>query len=54
MASGIKKGCNRPKLAKNLRSQKTKNFKANDPEAQKRYTEKLARRAARKLKKKRR
>jgi hypothetical protein len=49
--SGIKSSCNRPKVAKHLRSATNKKFKNDDPEAKKRYAAKMAARATRKLKK---
>lgn len=49
--SGIRKSCNRPKIAKHLRSATVKRFRNEDPEKQAKYKEKLAARAARKRKK---
>lgn len=51
MASGIKGACNRPKAAKNLRSKSEKKFRNDNPEARGKYAQKMAARAARKLKK---
>lgn len=51
MASGIKGACNRPKLAKNLRTKTNKKFRNDNPEARGKYATKMASRAARKLKK---
>lgn len=51
MASGIKGSCNRPKIAKNLRSKTTKKFRNDNDEARAKYKGKMAARAARRLKK---
>lgn len=51
MASGIKSACNRPKVAKNLRTKSEKKFRNDNPEARGRYATKMAARSARKLKK---
>ena len=51
MASGIKSSCNRPKLAKNLRTKTSKKFRNDNAEARGKYAAKMAARAARKLKK---
>jgi len=51
MASGIKTACNRPKLAKNLRTKTSKKFRNDNPEARGKYATKMAARAARRLKK---
>jgi hypothetical protein len=51
MASGIKGSCNRPKTAKNLRKATTKKFRNDNDEARGKYAQKMAGRAARKLKK---
>lgn len=51
MASGIKSSCNRPKTAKHLRSTRKKKFRNENPDAIKAYNEKINKRAARKLKK---
>lgn len=51
--SGIKRACNRPKIAKHLRSQKQKRFKNENPEKLVAYKAKLAHRANRKRKKRR-
>ena len=48
MASGIKRGGNRPKSAKHLRSATQKRFRNEDPASKAKYAEKLAMRAARK------
>ena len=53
MSSGIKGACNRPKTAKNLRRASTKKFRSNDEETRTKYAQKMAARAARKLKKNR-
>lgn len=51
MASGIKGSCNRPKLAKNLRTKTSKKFRNDNPDARGKYAAKMAARAARRLKK---
>lgn len=51
MASGIKGSCNRPKLPRNLRKATTKKFRNDNDEARGKYAQKMAARAARKLKK---
>jgi hypothetical protein len=51
MASGIKGSGNRAKTATQLRSKGEKKFRTLSPDGLKKYQEKLARRAARKLKK---
>lgn len=51
MASGIKSGCNRPKAGKNIKRSSEKKFRNNDDEAQAKYNQKMAARAARKMKK---
>jgi hypothetical protein len=53
MASGIKGACNRPKLAKNLRSSTKKKFRNDTPENRAKYQAKINARSARKLKKNR-
>ena len=53
MASGIKRSANRPKVSKHLKSQQKKKFRNEDPESMAKYKEKLAKRAARKMKKRR-
>lgn len=53
MASGIKGSCNRPKMNKNLKSSQRKKFRNESDEAFAKYREKLAKRAARKMKKRR-
>lgn len=53
MASGIKGACNRPKAGKNIRRGSSKKFRNNSDEAKAKYAQKLAARAARKLKKNR-
>ena len=53
MASGIKGSANRPKTAKNLRRASSKKFRNNSDEAKIKYAQKIASRAARKLKKNR-
>jgi hypothetical protein len=54
MSSGIKRSANRPKTAKHLRSQRKKKFKNENPDAMAAYREKMAKRTARRLKKKKR
>ena len=54
MASGIKSSCNRPKVAKNLRTKSEKKFRNDNAEARGKYATKMAARSARKLKKGRR
>lgn len=51
MASGIKSSCNRPKVARNLRTKSEKKFRNDNAEARGKYATKMAARAARKLKK---
>ena len=51
MASGIKSSCNRPKVARNLRTKSEKKFRNDNPEARGKYATKMAARAARRLKK---
>lgn len=51
MASGIKSSCNRPKTAKHLRTTTKKKFRNESPEAYASYKEKINKRAARKMKK---
>lgn len=51
MASGIKRSANRPKIARNLRTKNEKKFRNDNPEARGKYAQKIAARAARKLKK---
>lgn len=51
MASGIKSSCNRPKVAKNLRSKSEKKFRNDNADARGKYAAKMAARAARRLKK---
>jgi hypothetical protein len=51
MASGIKSSCNRPKVARNLRTKSEKKFRNDNAEARGKYSAKMAARAARKLKK---
>lgn len=53
MASGIRSSCNRPKLPKHLRSATRKRFRNDNPEALAKYNSKMAARASRKLKKRR-
>ncbi len=53
MASGIKGSCNRPKQSKRLASATHKKFRNESPVALAKYREKMAKRAARKLKKRR-
>lgn len=53
MSSGIKGACNRPKTAKHLRSSTKKKFRNESPENQAKYAAKMAARATRKLKKRR-
>ena len=50
MASGLKRGANRPKVKKSLRT--AKRYGPSDPEGMKRYHEKLLRRRDRKQKRK--
>lgn len=52
MASGIKKGANRPKQPKHLRTARVKKFRNEDPEKLKAYQQKLSKRRDRKIKKK--
>lgn len=53
MASGIKSAANRPKSAKHLRRGSSKKFRNDNDEARAKYAQKMAARAARKLKKNR-
>ena len=52
MASGIKGSCNRPKIAKHLRTATTKNFKNEDEGKRAAYKAKIAARQLRKAKRK--
>lgn len=54
MASGIKRSCNRPKLAKHLRSGAKKKRYRNTTEAQAKYHAAIAARRAKKDKRKKR
>lgn len=53
MASGIKGSCNRPKVSKRLKASTKKKFRDASEESLQKYKEKLAKRAARKMKKRR-